>query len=99
MKKWTESLTESLRVLWAKGISATRIARVLQTTPNAVTSKARRLSLEPRESPIMTQLDRYAEALSECDNVVQAGAMIGVKETRSRELFRQLCRDLGEQAV
>lgn len=99
MNKWTEQLTDSLCTLWAKGVTATRIARVLQTSPDAVTSKARRLSLEKRESPIMSQLDRYAQALSECDHIVKAGAMIGVKETRSRELFRQLCRELGDQAV
>lgn len=99
MTTWNENLIQRLIRLWRDGRTAGTIAQLLGMSRNAVTSKARRLDLERRESPIMSQLDRYAEALAETDHIVKAGQRIGVKETRARELFKQLQDDLGWQAV
>lgn len=51
---WTEERIETLRKLWAQGLSGSRIAERLgpEFTPNSVIGKAHRLELPGRESPI-----------------------------------------------
>jgi GcrA cell cycle regulator len=51
MGSW-EALIPQLRVLWAEGHSTAEIGRRLGVTKNAVISKAHRLHLPPRPSPI-----------------------------------------------
>lgn len=49
---WTEESIETLKDLWAKGLSTSKIAEALGTTKNAVIGKSHRLELPPRGSPI-----------------------------------------------
>lgn len=100
---WNETLIERLRRLWTSGSTATVIARLLGTSRNAVTSKARRLDLERRDekAPMSAweQMDKFAEALENGATVAEAGRAIGVRETRAKEIFRDIRRGLGEQAI
>jgi len=49
---WTDERVQALRHLWAAGIPVMRIGRQLGTSGNAVSSKAHRLGLPRRESPM-----------------------------------------------
>lgn len=99
---WDQNLIERLRRLWSTGKTAGVIAKLLGTSRNAVTSKARRLDLERRDekAPMSAQeqMDRFADALSEGCSIPEAGRRIGVRETRSREIYRKICDGLGPQA-
>jgi GcrA cell cycle regulator len=50
--EWTEETIESLRTLWAEGLSTAEIGRRLGVSKNAVVGKAHRLDLPARPSPI-----------------------------------------------
>ncbi len=49
---WTPEVVESLRSLWAEGLTTTEIGRRLGMSKNAVIGKAHRLGLNGRPSPI-----------------------------------------------
>ena len=49
---WTPALTKKLIELWAQGISTAKIGAQLGITKNSVISKAHRLVLTPRPSPL-----------------------------------------------
>ena len=49
---WTEERIERLGELWGDGLSAAKIGREIGCTKNAVISKAHRLGLSARPSPI-----------------------------------------------
>lgn len=51
---WTDQTVKWLRLMWRAGLTCSAIARELgeDVTPDAVSSKARRLGLERRPSPI-----------------------------------------------
>ncbi|MBQ8671259.1 MAG: global cell cycle regulator GcrA-like protein [Alphaproteobacteria bacterium] len=50
--EWTEENIETLRKLWAQGLSASEIAKIMGITKNAVVGKVHRLCLTARQSPI-----------------------------------------------
>jgi GcrA cell cycle regulator len=50
--EWSEETIESLRGLWAEGLSTAEIGRRLGVSKNAVVGKAHRLDLPARPSPI-----------------------------------------------
>ena len=52
MTDWTEAKIETLRRLWAEGLSAAEIGRRLRTTKNSIVGKAHRLKLDGRPLPI-----------------------------------------------
>lgn len=57
---WTDERVEQLKKLWADGLSASQIARVLgEVTRNAVIGKVHRLGLSGRASPARTERPRY----------------------------------------
>jgi len=99
---WNDNLIERLKRLWASGSTAGTIAQFLGISRNAVTSKARRLDLERRDekAPMSAQeqMDRFAEHLENGCSIPEAGRRIGVRETRSREIYRKICDGLGNQA-
>lgn len=49
---WTPAHIAALTDLWARGLPASKIAKQIGTTKNAVIGKCRRLGLPKRESPI-----------------------------------------------
>lgn len=100
--QWNETLIQKLIRLWKEGATARTIAKILGTTHNAVTSKARRLDLNKRGSPIMSakeMKDKFADALADGATVADAGRSIGVGTTKAKEIFAEIRRDLGAQAV
>lgn len=99
MIKWTENLTERLRLLWNDGASSGVIAALLGVSRDAVTGKARRMSLQNRDTPIMTIKDKFAERLAHGDSVEQAGLAVGVKKTKAKQLLAEIRAELGRQAV
>jgi GcrA cell cycle regulator len=57
---WTDERVEQLKKLWAEGLSASQIARVLgEVTRNAVIGKVHRLGLSGRASPARIERPRY----------------------------------------
>ncbi len=52
MADWTEETIAKLRNLWAEGLSTAEIGRRMGISKNSVVSKAHRLNLPPRPSPI-----------------------------------------------
>ncbi len=60
---WTDERVEQLKKLWADGLSASQIARVLgDVTRNAVIGKVHRLGLSGRASPARSERPRYPKA-------------------------------------
>ena len=58
---WNEQRLESLKRLWAEGLSITRIGLEIGVSRNAVVGKAHRMGLPRRQSPI-ARSDRPAPA-------------------------------------
>ncbi len=55
---WTEEREETLRKLWASGVTASQIAEELgDISRNAVIAKAHRLGLQSRPSPVKAGVD------------------------------------------
>ncbi|MBW8271055.1 GcrA family cell cycle regulator, partial [Caldovatus aquaticus] len=50
--EWSVEAIETLRALWAEGLSTAEIGRRMGVSKNAVVGKAHRLNLPPRPSPI-----------------------------------------------
>ena len=50
--EWGPDAIETLRALWAEGLSTAEIGRRMGVSKNAVVGKAHRLNLPPRPSPI-----------------------------------------------
>lgn len=50
--EWGPEAIETLRALWAEGLSTAEIGRRMGISKNAVVGKAHRLNLPPRPSPI-----------------------------------------------
>lgn len=60
---WTDERVEQLKKLWAEGLSASQIARVLgDVTRNAVIGKVHRLGLSGRASPARVERPRFAKS-------------------------------------
>ncbi len=60
---WTDERVEHLKKLWAEGLSASQIARVLgEVTRNAVIGKVHRLGLSGRATPARAERPRYAKS-------------------------------------
>lgn len=56
---WTDERVEQLKALWAEGLSASQIARILgEVTRNAVIGKVHRLGLAGRAGPSRTERPR-----------------------------------------
>lgn len=54
---WTDEQVESLRQLWAEGLTANEIAKKLGVTKNSIVGKVHRLCLPARPSPIKIKED------------------------------------------
>ena len=89
---------EILRKLWEVGNSALSIARHLGTSADAVTSKAKRMGLPKRASPIVSAA-AFAERLSEHGSVETAATELSIPHVRAEKLFLRICAELGPQAL
>lgn len=94
---WDEEMIRRLNELLDRGLSRSAIGRTLGVTKDSVAAKIRRMWLDDKEIDV-EQMDKFAEALENGASIKQAGIAVGVKDTRAREIFRKICKDLGAQA-
>ncbi len=102
MTPWNQHLINRLIALWNDGASASSIASELGVSRDAVTSKARRLKLKGRGSPIISNqamMDTFAEALAEGASISDAGKFAGIGPEKGNEICRNICNGLGYQAA
>ncbi|MBR6356278.1 MAG: global cell cycle regulator GcrA-like protein [Alphaproteobacteria bacterium] len=77
---WTDEQVDRLQELWAQGLTANEIAKILGVTKNSIVGKVHRLCLPARPSPIKSKENEgAAEAPAIIDSPTEASPQIPVE--------------------
>jgi len=98
-KKWTPQEIATLTQKWAAGIPSAVIGTALNRSGDAITAKARHLGLPRRPSPIVRNIDKMADMLSEGDGVSDIAKALRISFPEAMRLFDRIRNELGPQAI